>query len=264
MLEAKREDRDLHELLVGELRERAAQAGTQGLCAQLTGVYDQVGGVAHRRKLGALAGDGAGEGLAGLGQRVAAAVLVVAAHEDLVGGVQKDHLAGELVLAQLREGLRDLVEEALAAQVARDGQVAAHARVDAHELGQLEYEARRQVVYAEVAHVLEDVERLRAAATAHAGDHDDVRNAVAALRHAHALAIPHVGLPCPGFLRLSIQARRARFGKVRPRALALLAKVTLRKELLPRRAKAGAWVTEARPAASSDGSPRPDESAAFV
>ena len=54
------------------------------------------------------------------------------------------------------------------------GQVAAHARVDAHELGQLEHEARRQVVYAEVAHVLEDVERLRTASATMPGDHDDV------------------------------------------------------------------------------------------
>ncbi len=126
-------------------------------------VDHEVRGVAHGTELGALAGDRSGQGLAALGERMAAAVLVVAAHEDVVCGVEEEDLAGQFVGAQGRDGVCELVEQALAAQVAGDREVAADAGVDAHELGELQDEARGQVVDAEVAHVLEDVEGLGAA-----------------------------------------------------------------------------------------------------
>ena len=91
VLEAKGEDRDLHELLVGELGEGAGEAAAQLARAQAARVDHEVGGVADGGELGALAGDGMGDRLARRGERVTAAVLVVAAHEDLVGGVQEQH-----------------------------------------------------------------------------------------------------------------------------------------------------------------------------
>ena len=88
--------------------------------------------------------------------------------------------------AQGREGVADLIEQALGAKVARDGEVAAHAGVDAHELVELQDEARGQVVDAEVAHVLEDVERLGAAGARHSRDDHDVWHAGGLLGGAHA------------------------------------------------------------------------------
>ena len=188
MLEAKREDVHVEELLLGELGEGRAEARTQGGGTHVACVDDEVGHRARVLELPALALDGVLDGLAGDRERVAAAVLVVAAHENLVGGVQEEELAGELVLAELADGVRELVEEALAAQVAGHGQVAAHARVDSHELRELRDKARREVVDAEVAHVLEAVQGLRAARAGHARDDHDVGDAVAALGVAHVLA----------------------------------------------------------------------------
>ena len=48
------------------------------------------------------------------------------------------------MLAKLDEGVRNLIEEALAAQVTRDGKVAADAGIDAHELRELQDEARSE------------------------------------------------------------------------------------------------------------------------
>ena len=200
MLKAEREDGDLQELLVGELRESAAKARAEFFGGQRGGVDDEVGRVAHGAQLAALARDGRDKRLAGLCERVAAAVLVIAADEDLVGGVEKHDLAADLVLAQLLQGVRDLVKEALAPEVAGHGEVAPHAGVDAHELGELEQKPRRQVVDAEVAHVLEHMERLCASRARHTGDDHDVGHAVAALRRAHLLAADRHGSFFPALL----------------------------------------------------------------
>ena len=113
--------------------------------------------------MGALALDGIDRGVTALGERMAAAVLTVPANEHLVGGLQEEHLAAHLTTLELGDAVEQLVEEPLAAQIAGNGQMAAHACVDAHELGQLQDQARGQVVDAEVAHVLEHVHRLGAA-----------------------------------------------------------------------------------------------------
>ena len=93
------------------------------------------------------------------------------------------------MLAQLPHRVGELVKEALAAQVAGHGQVTADPGVDAHDLRKLQEQARGQVVDAEVAHVLKDVEGLRAAGAAHARDHHDVGHAGGALAVAHLLAV---------------------------------------------------------------------------
>ena len=56
------------------------------------------------------------------------------------------------------DSVEQLVEQPLAAQVTGDRQMPAHARVDAYELGKLQDEARREIVDAKIAHVLEDVQ----------------------------------------------------------------------------------------------------------
>ena len=77
------------------------------------------------------------------------------------------------------ERVEQLVEEALAAQVAHDGEVAAHARVNAHHLREREQKARRQVVNDVVAEVLEGVHGLGAAGAAHTRDDHDVGDRLA-------------------------------------------------------------------------------------
>ena len=187
VLEAEREDAHLHELLVGELGEGAGEAAPERARAQAARVDDEVRRLADAAELGALAGDGARDRLPGRGERVAPAVLVVAADEDVVGGVEEHHLGRDLVLAQLAHGVGELVEEPLGAEVAGDGEVTPHARVDPHELGELKQQPRGQVVDREVAHVLEDVQGLGAARPAHPRDDHDVGHARRALRRTHLL-----------------------------------------------------------------------------
>ena len=85
------------------------------------------------------------------------------------------------MVAQGLDGVEQLVEQPLAAQVARHAEMAADAGVDADDLRELQDEAGRQVVDAEIPHVLEHVHGLRAAGAGHAGDDDDVGHAVGEL-----------------------------------------------------------------------------------
>ena len=59
--------------------------------------------------------------------------------------------------------IEQLVKQSLATQIAGDGEMPAHARIDADELGKLGDETRRQVIDAKIAHVLEHVHGLCAA-----------------------------------------------------------------------------------------------------
>ena len=169
----------VHELLVRELREVPADPAAELVGPHAGRVDHEVGDGLYALELPALAGNGVRHALPLAHERVAAAVLVVATHELLVGAVQEEDLVGIVVVGQGREGVAHLVEEALGADVAGNGQVAAHVLVYPHHLGYLDDQARREVVYAVVAHVLEDVHGLGAAAAAHAGDDHDVRHAVA-------------------------------------------------------------------------------------
>ena len=95
------------------------------------------------------------------------------------------------MVAQRLDRVEELIEQALAAQVARHAQVAANAGVDADDLGELQDEARREIIDAVVPHVLECVHGLRAAGAGHAGDDDNVGNAVGELRRGDAVRICH-------------------------------------------------------------------------
>ena len=83
------------------------------------------------------------------------------------------------MLVKGSEGVRHLIEKTLAPEVADDGEVASDAGVDAHDHGEVQDQARWQVVDAVVAHVLEDMHGLRAPTSRHSRDDYDVRNAVA-------------------------------------------------------------------------------------
>ena len=85
------------------------------------------------------------------------------------------------MLAQTADNIEKLVEEPLASKVARYGKVPANTRVNAHHLGDLHNEARRQVVDAEVAHVFKHMHGLRASRAGHTGDDYHVGNAVGKL-----------------------------------------------------------------------------------
>ena len=63
-------------------------------------VDDQVRGGANRRQHRALGGNALGQGLFAL-QRVAAAVLFVAAHQHVVGGFHEHHAGGDVASGQL-------------------------------------------------------------------------------------------------------------------------------------------------------------------
>ena len=88
--------------------------------------------------------------------------------------------------------IEQLIEQALAAQVAGDGKMPAHARIDADELGKLGDETRGQVVDAKVAHVLEHMHGLCAARSGHPGDDDDIGDTLRALRRIHGISLLHV------------------------------------------------------------------------
>ena len=191
VLKAEREHVHVHELLGGELGERGLQALAQRRGAHAARVDDHVRAVADARKRHALALDGVGSGVAARGERVPAAILAVAADEHLVRRLEEHHLAGHLVVAQRLDRVEELIEQALAAQVARHAQVAANAGVDADDLGELQDEARREIIDAVVPHVLECVHGLRAAGAGHAGDDDNVGNAVGELRRGDAVRICH-------------------------------------------------------------------------
>ena len=169
----------LEQLLVGELGEERLDATTQLDGAPAGGVDHIVGAVAHVGELDALAADGVGVGLALARDGVAAAHGAVAAAQRLVGGVEIEDLVGDVVVGEGVERVEQLVEEALAAQVAHDGEVATHTRVNAHHLREREQKARRQVVNDVVAEVLEGVHGLGAAGAAHARDDHDVGNRLA-------------------------------------------------------------------------------------
>ena len=97
------------------------------------------------------------------------------------------------MVAQRLDGVEQLIEEPLAAQVARNAQMAPHARVDTNDLGELHDEAWGQIVDAEITHVLKHVHGLRAAGTGHAGDDDDIGDAVGVLGRDGIWALGHDG-----------------------------------------------------------------------
>ena len=142
-------------------------------------------------------------GLAGRLQGVAAAVLVVAAAEDLVRAVEKDDLVGDVVVVQLDQRVGEVVKEPLAAQVAGHGQVAVDAGVDAHDVGQLQHEPGREVVDAKEAHVLKGVQCLGAPAAGHARDDHDVGHAVGRGGAAHVF-VCHGCPPASVFVESSL------------------------------------------------------------
>ena len=192
VLKAKREHVDIHKLLVGKLRKSHAQLVAQRRGAQAARVDDHIGSVTHALQLQALTLNRVGRGLPRLGNGVAAAVFAVATDQHLVRSLEKHDVAAHLAILERGDGIEQLIEQALATQVAGDGEMPAHARIDADEFGELGNQTRRQVIDAKIAHVLEHVHGLRAARTGHSGDDDDIGDALRALRRIHGISLLHV------------------------------------------------------------------------
>ena len=123
---------------------------------------------------------------------MAAAVFAITTDQHLVRGLEKHDVTAHLALLECGNGIEQLIEQALAAQVTGDGEMPAHARIDADELGKLGDETRRQVINAKIAHVLEHVHGLCAARSGHSGDDDDIGDALRALRRIHGISLLHV------------------------------------------------------------------------
>ncbi len=159
----------------------------QHRCPHVRCVDHKIGHILRLRELLALALDSMLEALPLEGQRMPSSVLLVAADQHLVRCLEKDHLVRELMGRKLRQRIRELLEETLAPKVARDRKMSSDARVDADKLGKLEDEARRQVVEAVVAHILEGMEGLCAPRSAHARDDHDVRHTCCRFGRTHLL-----------------------------------------------------------------------------
>ena len=143
-------------------------------------------------QLQALALNRIGRSLPRLGNGMTAAIFAVATNQYLVRSLQEHDVAAHLALFKRGDRIEQLIEQALATQIAGDGEMPAHARIDADELGKLGDQTRRQVIDAKIAHVLEHVHGLRAARSGHSGDDDDIGDALRALRRIHGISLLHV------------------------------------------------------------------------
>ena len=111
-----------------------------------------------------------------------AAIFAITTDQYLVRGLEKNDVAAHLALLECGNGIEQLIEQALAAQVAGDGKVPTHTRIDANELSKLGNQTRGQVIDTKIAHVLEHMHGLRSARSGHSGDDDDIGDALRALR----------------------------------------------------------------------------------
>ena len=185
---------DVHELLVGQLGKCHTQLVAQRRGAQTARVDNHIGSIAHALQLKALALNGIGRSLPRLGNGMTAAIFAVATNQHLVRSLQEHDVAAHLALFESGDRIEQLVKQSLATQIAGDGKVPTHARIDANELGKLGNQTRRQVINAKIAHILEHVHGLCAARSGHSGDDDDIGDALRALRRIHGISLLHVCL----------------------------------------------------------------------
>ncbi len=173
VLVAERHDRDVEDARfggrIGRMREPLLERGQR----ERRGVDDDVGRVADRFELAAF-GDDAVDDAAAIRERMLAARLRVAPDEHLVARVEEDDPVGDAFLAQ-RAQLPDEIAEHLFTADVEDERDAAQVAAAGEQLGELRDEARREVVDAEVAEVLEAFRGLALARARHAGDDDHMR-----------------------------------------------------------------------------------------
>ena len=122
-------------------------------------VDDEVGALAQAGEALALLADAVDDAAAGR-QRVAAARLLEAAHQRLVGGLEEHERVLDAALVQLVEQLLQAPEVLAAADVADDGDAVDLAALAAEQVDERGHQLRRQVVHAEPAGVLERVHGL--------------------------------------------------------------------------------------------------------
>ena len=110
----------------------------------------------------------------GRGQRVAAAGLLEAGEQRLVGGVEEEHAVMQAERREVFEDGPQGLEVVAPAHVGDDGGALDLGALVHEELDERADHLRRQVVDAEVARVLEDVHRRRLPGAGVAGDDDQV------------------------------------------------------------------------------------------
>jgi hypothetical protein len=164
----------VREHLVGH---HLAQAGGR----EVGGVDRDVGDLLQRREQRALFRDRRGHASA-VGQRVAAARLLVAVDKDLLGCLEEQQPVRKAALLHVGEHLGEALEVGAAADVAHDRRLFDLRPLVGEQLGERADHLGRQVVDAEVAGVLEAGHRLRLAGAREAGDHHEVVHRRRALR----------------------------------------------------------------------------------
>ena len=196
VLEPERRDRHRERLRAATRRRTARGCWSRSCCgAQLAGVDDDVGPCADLGERLALGADAVEERLALLAQRMAAARLLEAA--DAASRRRPRGTArGSPCRARSSavELAGQLVEELASAHVADDREAPDAAAGQLGEVDELADERRRQVVDAEVAEVLEGVDRLGAARAGHARD-DHERGLLAFRRFDRELLVGHRSPP---------------------------------------------------------------------
>ena len=110
-------------------------------------------------------------------ERVAAAGLLVAGHQRLLGGLEEQHAVVQAQRVQVVDDRPQRLEVDAAAHVGDDRRALDLGALVHEQLDQRADHLRRQVVDAEVARVLEHVHRRRLAGAGEAGDHHQVLEA---------------------------------------------------------------------------------------
>ena len=153
-----------------------SDGGAQLRRQHVGGVDDVVRARAQLLEKLALALDALADGAPVLAERMAPATGLVARDELLVGGVEEDDAMVDAPAVEGVELRGEPGEEVAVARVAHHGEAAFSVGLPRHagELEQVADEARRQVVHAEVAQILERVHGLRTARATHAADDDEL------------------------------------------------------------------------------------------
>jgi hypothetical protein len=153
------------------LRKRLADRSPRG--RQVARVDRHVGALLERREQLALAADGRLD-RAAVGERVAAACLLEAVDEHVLGRLEVQQPVRDTAAVEVVHHSRQAVEEAATAHVRGHRGPLDLAALVAEEVGKRADHPGRQVVDAEVTGVLEGGHRLRLAGAGEAGDEHEV------------------------------------------------------------------------------------------
>src|SRR5271166_615257 len=119
---------------------------------------------------------------------MAPARLLVASHERLLGRLEEQHVVAQAERVEVVDDRAQRLEVDAAADVGDDGRALDLRTLVDEQLDQRADHRRREVVYAEVAGVIEHVHRGRLARAREAGDHDEILQARLAVPLARSVA----------------------------------------------------------------------------